>query len=54
MFFRSVSGNVDRGLSTDRTFEVGVMTEGNIPGTHRKNTYFCIYSPYVKNLPNGT
>ena len=23
------------------------MTEGNIPGTNRKNSYYCIYYPHM-------
>ena len=27
-----MAGNITRGLSSDRNYEVGMMTEGNIPG----------------------
>ena len=42
-FFRSVPGNIARGLSTDQTCEVSLITGGNISGTDRKNSYHCFY-----------
>ena len=31
------------GLSSDKTCEVGVTTEENIPCTNGKNGYYCVY-----------
>ena len=31
-----------RGLSSDKTCEVGVTTEENIPCTNGKNGYYCV------------
>ena len=36
LFFLSVLGNIDPGLSADRACEVSAMMEGSIPGTDRK------------------
>ena len=44
-FFRSVAENFAYGLSADWACEVGAKTKGNIPGTDRKNSYYCIFCP---------
>ena len=53
-FFGSLPGCIAQGLSSDRTCEVDEITEGNTSGTHRKNSYYCIYSQMFKTYQRGT
>ena len=39
--------NIVRVLNTDRTCEVGAITEGNIRDTDEKKSCYCIYCPNV-------
>ena len=49
--FRSVPGNITRGLSSDRNYEVGMMTEGNIPGkkkSKKTQPILCLLPGYIE------
>ena len=45
MFFSQIPKNIDHGLSAEQACEVGAITEGNIFGTDRKISYYCVYCP---------
>ena len=40
-------GNIERGLRTTWACGVSAMTEGNIPNTYRKISYYCLYCPDI-------
>ena len=44
-------GNITQGLSSDRNYEVGMMTEGNIPGkkNRKKPSQYCVYCRGISN-----